>query len=314
MAKDNESLEKSREIRSKILAKYGFIPTSIISPNYAWGKHVIELDERKQDFKAVEKHIQMKYNVRTFETQSGETKQFNQSLDEFAMSSKKVRGKTAGLSTFPPDLARFIVLFYSEEGDHVGDPFAGHNSRMQVTYELNRSYTGYDICKEFIEFMYRVAQEIQGKGSQQLLFKSQHSITIREQTSEHMVEADNTFDMIYTSPPYSVEFYDDNPLQIGYKEDYKAMLQRLMQVLSECYRTLKKDKFCIWNINDFRKDNVFYPFHVDIIKIFQKIGFKLHDIGIIKWQGCLGSCFASQLEERKMLAKSHEYIVVGKKV
>ncbi len=315
MVKNNDSLIKSREIRAKVKAKYGFIPTSIIEPNYSWGKHIIEYDAIKQDKKAGDKHIKMKYNLKSYTTSSGETKEFNQPLDAYNMSSKNVRGKQSGISTFPPDLARFIVEFYSNKGDTILDPSCGHNSRMQITFELERNYIGYDVSIPFMEFNNKVKQELLGKGKQSLLFTPSNTLTLHLQSSEHMVEEDNSIDMIYTSPPYyCIEHYGDEPEQLGKSKTYEEFLFRIKQILSECYRVLKPDKFCVWNINDFRKDHIFYPFHADIIKIFSEVGFKLFDVAIVKWSGCLGSCFASQIEDRKILAKSHEYLIVGKKV
>jgi len=293
MAKTNEDLLKSRKVRERIYLKYGFIPTSIID--------------------AEKKHERMSYNEITYISDKGEKITFNKPIKSFLISSQNVRGKSGGLSTYPPDLCHFVVIFYSNENDLVLDPFAGHNSRMQVTYQLGRNYVGYDICKEFMIFNRKVAKEITGDGANPMLFRSENTITLREQTSEKMVEEDNTFDMIHTSPPYGVEFYDDNPLQIGTNESYDEMICRLTKVLSECYRVLKEGKYCIWNVNDYRDKGIFRPLHADIIKAFQKVGFKLHDIVIVKWKSCIGQAFATQIENRKITAKAHEYLIVGKK-
>jgi len=309
-----EDLNQSRKDRDKIYQKYGFIPTSIIEPNYGWGNKIIELDNRKQEKIGAEKHERMFYNEISYISDKGEKVIFNKPIKAFSMSSKNVRGAGGGLSTYPPDLCHFVVIFYSNENNNVGDPFAGHNSRMQVTYQLNRNYIGYDICDEFMVFNHKVAKEIMGDGANPMLFTSNNKIILRKQTSEKMVEDDNTFDMIHTSPPYGVEFYDDNPLQIGTGETYESMIKRLTVVLSECYRTLKYNKYCIWNVNDYRDNGIFRPLHADIIKAFQEVGFKLHDIVIIKWKSCIGQCFATQIEDRKVTAKTHEYLIVGKKV
>lgn len=301
MAKTIEDLQKSREIREKVIAKYGCVPTSIIEPDYAWGKHVIELDSRKQQAVAQKKHEKMDYDKKLSKV--------------FSMSSQNVRGKGAGLSTFPPDLCRKLVNFYSEPGDTVIDSSAGHNSRMQVCHELGRHYIGYDVCSEFMEFNRKVKDEITGKGKQSALFEPTVSITLREQSSEKMVEEDNTMDFALTSPPYwDIEYYDDHPQQLGYNKTYDEFLGGIKRVLSESYRVLKPNKYCAWNINDFRKKNILYPYHADIIRLMQEVGFTLWDCVIVKWQSCLGQCFASQIEERKMFAKSHEYVVTGKKV
>lgn len=311
MAKTIEDLNESREIRAKVLSKYGFIPTSVIEPDYSWGKSIIEFEERKQQVKAEEKHSKMKYNVKTYVTEDGKTVSFNETLDAFSMSSQNVRGKQSGVSTFPPGLARFIVEFYSEKGETILDPCAGHNSRMQVTYQLDRNYIGYDVSKVFMEFNRKVKEQL----TTGQLFESPYTITLREQTSEKMVEDSNTIDMVYTSPPYyCVEWYGDEPEQLGLSGSYEKFLSRIKVIISECHRVLKPNKYCIFNINDFRMDGKFYPYHADIMKLFIEVGFKLHDVIIVKWKSSLGACFASQIEDRKVVAKAHEYLIVGKKL
>ncbi len=300
MAKTQEDLDKSREIRKQIITKYGEVPTTIWNPNYGWGKHVHQLRSRGQNQVAQEKHKKMKYDRKLSKA--------------FKMSSINVRGKSAGVSTFPPDVAKRIVLFYSEKNDTVLDPCAGHNSRMQITYELERNYIGYDVSKEFMKFNRKVLNEITGKGSQKLLFQPKTSITLREQTSEKLVEDNDSIDMIYTSPPYwDLEYYGDEPEQLGYKHTYEEFLNKLQTIINECYRVIKKGKYCIFNINDFRKNSIYYTYHADVISLFRKAGFIIHDVVIIKWANALGACFASQVESRKVCAKIHEYLIIGKK-
>lgn len=307
MSKDRESLEKSREIRAAVIMKYGCVPTSVWEIDYSWGKHIIEYDGRKQDNIALDRHRKMWADG-----------VYDPSLhDAFNMSSKNVRGKgkDAGLSTFPPALCKRGVLFYSEEGEWVLDPCAGHNSRMQVTYELNRNYIGYDVSKEFMNFNREVREKIMGGGEQGLLFSRSNKIILREQSSEHMKEGNESVDFVFTSPPYwCVEWYGDEPEQLGLNTTYEQFLSRMQLIINEAYRVLKQGKFCAININDFRHKGVFYAYHADIMNILRQSGFTLWDCIIVKWKSVLGSCFASQVEERKICAKGHEYLVVGKKV
>jgi DNA modification methylase len=296
MPKDESPLGQSRDVRADIIRKYGEVLTSVWEMGYSEGKHVIELDERKQDVVAEKKHAAM-----------SETSRYK----NFKPSGKTCRGKdeNSGLSTFPPFLCRRLLLYYSNPGDRILDPCAGHNSRMQITHEMDRHYTGYDVCKKFMEFNRRVVQEIDPP----LLGKSPYEITLREQSSEHMEEPDESQDFVFTSPPYwSVEYYGPEKEQLG-NSTYPEFLQRLGNIVKECYRVLKNGKYCAFNINDFRMNGEFYSYHADLINLFKEGGFKLWDTIIIKWQSALGACFASQVEERKITAKAHEYIIIGKK-
>lgn len=311
MGKNPEDLAKSRKKREFVIQQFGAVPTSIWTVDYTWGKSTIELDERKQQAIAEEKHKKMDYNLKTFETQGGKIVQFNEMQDAFSMSSQNVRGKGAGLSTFPPDLCRKIVVFYSEEGDTILDPCAGHSSRLETVHKLNRNYIGYDICKPYILF----CEEVKKKITDNQLFPSKYTITLRDQSSEKMSEEDNSIDLTFTSPPYwDLEYYNDDPRQLGYKKTYEEFLTGITSILAECYRVLKPNKFCVFNVNDFRKENKYYMYHAHIARIMEKVGFKLHDIIIILWKSCIGACFADQVWERKVTAKSHEFLIVGKKV
>lgn len=199
MGKTPEDLEKSRKKREFVIQQFGEVPTSVWPVDYSWGKSTLEFDERKQQKVAEEKHLKkMKYNLKTFETQDGKTVQFNEIQDAFSMSSQNVRGKGAGLSTFPPDLCRKIVIFYSEEGETILDPCAGHASRLETVYKLNRNYIGYDVCHEFCLFNERV----KAKLLENQLFPSKYTITLHEQSSEKMVEESNSVALVMTSPPY----------------------------------------------------------------------------------------------------------------
>jgi len=293
MGKTQEDLENSRKKREFVIEQFGEVPTSIWPVDYSWGKSTLELDERKQQKIAEEKHKKMKYNLQTFETQNGEVVEFNQIQDAFSMSSQNVRGKGAGLSTFPPDLCRKITVFYSNEGDTILDPCCGHASRLETVHKLNRHYIGYDVCHAFCVFNEKVKEKLLSDQ----LFPSQYTITLREQSSEKMVEKDASIDLVFTSPPYhDIEFYDDNPAQLGYKKTYEEFLAGITRVLSECYRVLKPNKFCVFNVNDFRKDNKYYIYHADIARIMEQVGFKLWDIVIIPWKSCIGQCLTSNTE------------------
>jgi DNA modification methylase len=305
MGKTLEDLKKSREIRRDVLYKYdGKVPTSLWDISYC-KDGVFEYEGRKQQVIAKKRHEKMDYDKGNPELSKA-----------FSMSSQNVRGTSedSGLSTFPPDLVKRVVNYYTAPNEIVLDPFAGHNSRMQVTYEQGRHYIGYDVSHKFMDFNREVMSQIMGEGDQSQLIKSNNTITLREQSSEHLEEKDNSVDLIFTSPPYyKIEYYTDEPEQLYFSKDYVTFLARMKNIIADCKRVLKPDKFIVFNINDFRYNKDFYTYHCDIVQIYRELGIRLWDIIIIKWPGAIGACFASQVEDRKVTAKSHEYLIVGKK-
>jgi len=305
LAKTLEDLKKSREIRKNVIHKYGDVPTSVWEMKYASRDGIFELDERKQRNVAKKRHESMNYD-----------KNDPEQVSAFSISSNNVRGNSeeGGLSTFPPELVRRVVNYYSEPGEIVLDPMAGHNSRMQVTHQCQRHYIGYDVSVKFQEFNQNIADIITGKKDQAILVDDPHKITLYTQSSEKLNDADNSVDLVFTSPPYyKVEYYTDEPEQLYNSDDYPTFLARLKVIIAECFRVLKSGKYCVFNINDFRYNSKFYTYHADVIKIFEEVGFTPWDCIIVKWHSAIGACFASQVEDRKICAKMHEYLIVGKK-
>jgi len=303
MAKTLRDFKKSALQRQKILDKYGGeVPDSV------WVAAHTE-NSRIQDTTT----DQTKKRTEHWQKRLSKTDQPHL-LEKCRMSGMSVRGKGGGLSKFPINILQRVIKFYTEPGDIVLDPCAGHNSRMQGTYELGRSYIGYDVCHEFMEFNRNVAAKIQKKNDLSF-FKNEATITLHEQSSESMVEEDESIDLIFTSPPYwDLEFYDDNPAQIGYNHTYDEFLDGIERIAKESLRVLKPGKLAVINVNDFRKDGKFYAYHMDLTRRFLNVGFELFDIIIMVWSPqSIRSIFATQVEESKITGKVHEYLIVFRK-
>lgn len=306
MSKTLEDFRKSREIREEIKQKYGGIPMSVWDVTYSENKHLSQISKQITKEERKRKYRQLKVNgvgiKNLFPSASG----------------GGVRGKDAGLSRFPVYVSRRLLLFYSEEGDVVFDPCMGHifESRLYTTFRLKRKYIGYDICRKYYEENLILIEHLLGeKGQQELFSDLGYKPEIYCESSEKVHLLDESIDFIFTSPPYwDLEFYDDNPKQYGYKKTYGEFLNGMTKMIGECFRILKYNKYCVLNVNDFRKGGEFYDYHCDITQIGKRVGFKLHDIIIIRYPGNMQQAFASQIENRKMTAKSHEYLITFKKV
>jgi len=294
MPKDLESLLESRDRRAEIKGKYGFIPTSIITAE-------------KDVFKADDLQAEKRNYASTTNAEMGSV-----AFSIFDVSGQSCRGKGGALSRYPQNIGRYLVKMYSEEGDTILDPFAGHNSRMELVYKLNRHYIGYDVSHKFMGANIARKAQLEG-GEQGLLFKPENSITLVEDDARN-ISLDNPADMVLTSPPYyDLEWYGDEPEQLGACTTYEDFLRDIKKILGKCIGCLKVGGFCCWSINDFRRNGALYAYHSDIIHIYQEVGFSLHDIVITDLGYPIGAAFATQLEEQKRTAKRHEYTIIGKK-
>lgn len=254
-----------------------------------------------------------------------------QDLDEEARGSYKATQGTAGskemhklvpttaisssgvaygaLSVFPQNIGRSMLLFYTQPGDLVIDPFAGHNSRMQLCVKEGRHYTGYDVSKRFLAFNWKRAAWLQQT------FPSAR-INIYEQDSRQLKHTRSSCgDFTITSPPYwDIEEYGDEPEQLGkHAKTYDHFMEGIEQVLRENVRVLKPGAFSCWFINDFRRKGRMYFYHVDVLQAGERAGFVAHDIAIVDFGTGLRDIFINQAYEQKILPKRHEYCVVFRK-
>ncbi len=286
MSKNLNDLIKSRKQRELLKRKFGFIPTSIVPVNRSLNKKIIQYvsEDRRNYFKKEKDKL------------------------SFYVSGAGVRGsKQAGLSIMPYNIISFVLKFYSERGDNYFDPCFGHGARMQVARILERNYYGCDVSKEFYEFVKKKIEP-----HLHLLSDSETHYYLRD-SRDTKLESES-MDIIFTSPPYwDIEYYGDEPEQLGYKKTYQQFLSGLSGLIDESYRLLKKGKFAIFNVADFKKDKKYYNYHSDIAELGKKAGFELHDIAIMDWKTCLGQVFINQYYSVKLLPKRHEYLVVFKK-
>jgi len=115
-----KDIAQSRFYREKTLEYLGMIPESILKHNRSDRptdpKLVADGSVVKTKTEAVAKRLLHRIDPT-------QVKHF----DLFRTSSTGCRGKEGILSTFSQNICRFMVKFYTEDGDTVYDPFAGHN-------------------------------------------------------------------------------------------------------------------------------------------------------------------------------------------
>ena len=125
---------------------------------------------------------------------------------------------------------------------------------------------------------------------------------------------DEHVDLICT-PPYADI--------IKYSEDIEADLSRLKiadflaemkKVAGECYRVLKKDKFCAILMGDTRKKGCMVPMSFDVMKIFEEAGFTLKELIIKEQHNCRATGYwKTNSVKYNFLLIAHEYLFVFRK-
>lgn len=296
-----ESLEESQKIRAEFLADFGFVPESILVHDMSDRAIDLQVEDGGRDY------------VQSTNRTAKELK--NVSMRKaFEISGRTCRGKGGGLSRFPQNVGRTILKLYTTRGDTVFDPFAGHNSRMQLCYQAGRNYIGNDLSHNFMEDNRKIKEILLAENANGFnLTENNCTITLHEGTSARVRVQSNSCDFTITSPPYwDLEYYGDEPEQLGKNKTYEGFLEAMSKIVEENFRILKSGAYCCWCINDFVKNGIYYPYHADLIPIFVKAGFVMHTIYITDLSSCIGP-FIMSILQTKRFPKRHEYSIVFKK-
>lgn len=300
-----ESLRKSRKAKEEFIKLHGFVPASILIHDRQVVKEMTDKD-RDSLVNGTYKTFGGGYE-RHYAKVRRKMKQDDGQIWELERTGLQLQGRTTCLSTFPYNIGRFMVNFYCPKDGIVYDPFAGHNSRMELVFRCNRHYVGVDVCKEYMKFNHEVKNGLR-RG---LMYKKR--IRLIEGSSDNVPLEDNYADFTITSPPYwDMEYYGDEPEQLGNAETYTKFIDLLTKHIIENKRILKPDSWCIWFVNDFRRLGKFYAYHADVHRQFLYCGFEPHGIYIVDLGRSPNEAFVQWIDKFKILPKRHEYVLVYK--
>ena len=206
-----------------------------------------------------------------------------------------------------PYIPRNLLLRYSHEGDLVLDQFVGGGTTLVEAKLLNRNIIGVDVnneslnrCREKCNFEYENSGEVyfyEG-DARNLSFIP-----------------DENIDFICTHPPYAnIIKYSENIENDLSQLKVKDFLIEMEKVALESYRVLKKDKFCAILMGDTRQKGHIIPMSFEVMKIFEKAGFRTKEIIIKEQHNCRATGFwKTNSVKYNFLLIAHEYLFVFKK-
>jgi len=206
-----------------------------------------------------------------------------------------------------PYIPRNLLLRYSNEGNLILDQFAGGGTTLVEAKLLNRNVIGVDInnnalerCKEKCDFEY--------ENSGKVYFYEADARNLN-------FIPDESIDFICTHPPYAniIKYSEDIENDLSHLK-VKDFLIEMEKVASESYRVLKKDKFCAILMGDTRQKGHIIPMSFEVMKIFEKVGFKTKEIIIKEQHNCKATGFwKTNSVKYNFLLIAHEYLFVFKK-
>lgn len=207
---------------------------------------------------------------------------------------------------YSPYIPRNVILRYSQEGDTVLDMFVGGGTTLVEAKLTNRNAIGIDINPNAVEI-----------SKNKLNFECDYcpTISVYEGDARNLNIDDNSIDLICTHPPYSdiIKYSDDIEGDLSHYT-IKEFLFEMEKVAKECYRVLKKDKYCAILMGDTRKKGMVQPLAFETMQIFNMCGFKTKEIIIKEQHNCKKTHFwKSQSIKYNFLLLAHEYLFVFKK-
>lgn len=295
------SLKESAAKRKAMIEYFGFVPSSIIklargklsSQMYIYQHEVPKRSTSKDPAKKKKRDTLRRAGYRDYKT--APSRQGHHSSGGYMVS-----------SIMPAELVEFFIKYYARPGDIYIDPFMGQGIQLQVANLYKMDYIGFDICREFYSYIKSMKSKLTTNGN---------SLDIHLCDARHMdMIEDSKCGFCFTSPPYwDVEYYGDEKEQLG-KRDYPEFLAGMKEVAAELFRVMGEGSTAVINVNDFRKQKVFYPYHSDTITLFQEVGWHMRDMWIIEGLvGGLPKVFGVNSNLGRIAPKVHEYAIVFQK-
>jgi DNA modification methylase len=209
---------------------------------------------------------------------------------------------------FAPQIARNIILKYSEENDTVLDPMVGGGTTLIEAKLLNRQGIGFDINPEAVKLT-RKCLQFDGSNSNQ-------KVEVGDARNLAKVK-DESIDLILTHPPYiNIIKYSNGEI----KQDLSNISSPIKfcnefeSSIREFYRVLKPGKYCAILIGDTRKSRHYVPLAFYVMQLFFKNKFILKE-DIIKYQhNCESTPYwKAKAEQYNIYLIMHEHLFVFRK-
>jgi len=213
-----------------------------------------------------------------------------------------------------PQVARNLILRYSNEGDIVLDAFVGSGTTLIETKLTNRRGIGVDINEDAIMLT-----------RDRLRFSSLNDNFLEQKTyvgdARHMnFLKDNSIDLIATHPPYvniipytknSNKNVDGDLSKIHSLDEFCGEMGK---VAKEFYRVLKPNRYCAILIGDTRRHKHVVPVSFRIMQVFLNNGFVLkEDIIKVQHNTKMASVWSKKSVQSNFLLLMHEHLFVFRK-
>lgn len=208
-----------------------------------------------------------------------------------------------------PEVARNLILRYSNEGDILLDPMIGGGTTAIEAKILNRHIICSDVNDKALE---------RTKASLDFEVENDAWQKVVKRDARNLDKAkDESIDFILTHPPYAdIIKYSEGKLNddLSNIHDIDKFVDEMGRVAKELYRVLKKGKYCAILIGDTRRNKMYQPMAFKVMERFLNAGFELKEDIIKRQFNCKATGFwVKKSQESNFLLIMHEHLFIFQK-
>lgn len=208
-----------------------------------------------------------------------------------------------------PEVARNLILRYSEEGNHLLDCMIGGGTTAIEAKILNRHITCVDVNDEALERTRKSLDfEVDNKAKQRIVKCDARNLDFIK---------DEEIDFALTHPPYvDIVKYSEGKIKedLSNIHDIDDFCDQAELVAKELYRVLKPGKFCAILMGDTRRNKMYQPLAYKVMDRFLKAGFLLKEDIIKRQFNCKATGFwVNKSKEANFLLIMHEHLFIFQK-
>ncbi|MGI6294911.1 MAG: DNA methyltransferase [Armatimonadota bacterium] len=192
------------------------------------------------------------------------------------------------------DIVR-LIEFFTKPRERVLDPFVGSGSTLVACSQVGRHGVGIELVEQWVDIANRRIENepnpmdvdlrvVQGDARQRLFEMSDESAhfvvtsppywSILRKDWDHKVTAERKSKGLQTR-------YSDQADDLGNLESYDEFLDELGLVFGQCHRVLQAGRYMCVVVSDFRHGSRFIPYHSDISRVIESVGFTLEGITVL---------------------------------
>jgi len=233
---------------------------------------------------------------------------------------------------WPPQIARALILMFTEPGDTVLDPMVGSGTTCIEAKLLGRNCIGVDINYNAVMLtlhrLYWLEKHLEKRGIGLLSWFEEKTgdisiddilnakVEIYHGDARNLDKlADESIDLVATHPPYfNIIRYDGEPGDLSATKSLEEYLELTSQVAKEIYRVLKPGKYMGILVGDTRIHKHYVPITYYVLERLLRAGFILKE-EVIKIQHKMKTTREkwTKLKERDFLLIYHEKLFILRK-